>query len=70
MNVDMWYGDKVEDVDKIDISFSDADCVYRGNCYIGGRIVGDYSTTDSLEIERTFSHLQFDYGDEEEPFEK
>ena len=57
MIVDMWYGDKIEDVTSIDTSFSDIDCVYRGNCFIGDRVVGDYSTNDSTEIEDTFSHL-------------
>lgn len=57
MTVDMWYGDKIEDVTSIDTSFSDVDCIYRGNCFIGDKIVGDYSTTVSTEIEDTFSHL-------------
>ncbi len=57
MTVDMWYGDKIEDVTSIDINFSDADCVYRGNCFIGDKVVGDYSTTVSTEIEDTFKHL-------------
>lgn len=57
MFIDMWYGNKIEEVDKITVSFSDLDCEYRGNCYIGGKCVGDFSTQDSLEIGRTFSHL-------------
>ncbi len=70
INIDMWNGDPVEKVEKIDIFFSDVDCVYRGNCYIGGKAVGDYTATDSLEIERSFPQLKFDYGDEEEEFSK
>ena len=70
INIDMWYGDKAEDVDNIDIFFSDVDCVYRGNCYIKGKPVGDYSATDSTKIEAAFPQLEFNYKDEEEPFEK
>lgn len=70
MFLDMWYRNKPEEVDKISFSFSDLDCVYRGNCYVNGKCVGDFSTSDSLEIERTFSHLKFDYGDQEEEFER
>jgi hypothetical protein len=31
INIDMWYEDKPEEVTGIDWSFSDLDCVYRGN---------------------------------------
>ena len=55
MKIDMWYGDDVNKVDAVSCSFSDCDCVYRGWMYIGGKIVGDYSTKDSLEIEKTFN---------------
>ncbi len=65
MKVDMWYGDKVEDVDNVDIFFSDVDCVYRGNCYINGKPVGDYSTTVSTEIEEAFPQLKFNYDYED-----
>lgn len=57
--LDFWYGDKVIDVARISCSWSCADCVYRGNMWdASGRIIGDYMTTDSLQIERTFSHLR------------
>lgn len=59
IKVDMWYGDSIEDVDKIDISFSDLDCVYRGNIYIKGKCVGDYSCGDSMLLERVFPQLTF-----------
>lgn len=29
----MWYKDSPLDADKIDIFFSDLDCIYRGNIY-------------------------------------
>ena len=49
-----WYGNKIEEVTKIDITFSDCDCMYRGNCYIDGKMVGNYSTDDSIELEKLF----------------
>lgn len=61
IKIDMWYGNKAEEVAKIDIFFSDLDCVYRGNCYIDGKIVGDYSASDSLEIEKAFPQLHFNW---------
>ncbi len=61
IDIDMWYNDLVSEVDKIDVSFSDADCVYRGNLYIAGKMVGDYSCNSSTEIERAFPQLSFDW---------
>ena len=46
--VDMWYGDDMRDIDKITMSFSDCDCEYRGNVYINGKMVGDYTTANSV----------------------
>lgn len=62
--VDLWYGNEIKDVDKIDISFSDIDCVYRGNMFINGKMVGDYETDDSLKLEKMFPQLQFNWGKE------
>ena len=33
-SLDMWYGDSPHNADKIDIYFSDLDCIDRGNNYI------------------------------------
>lgn len=57
MIIDLWYGDSIKSIDKIDCFFSDFDCMYRGNLYKQGRIVGDYSTRNSIEIENRFSRL-------------
>lgn len=38
--LDMWYGDSPRDADKIDIFFSDLDCIYRGNIYKTGELLG------------------------------
>lgn len=59
INIDMWYGDKASDADKIDVAFYPNDCKYRGNIYKSGRCVGDYSCNDSVELEKTFGHLKF-----------
>ena len=62
MFVDMWYGNKISEVESIDIFFNDLSCKYAGNCYIKGKAVGDYSTDNSLEIESTFPQIQIDWG--------
>lgn len=43
LKIDMWYGDKLSDVDKYDVFWSDRDLVYRRNFYKDGKIIGDYS---------------------------
>lgn len=58
MTMDFWYDNKLEEVEWIDCYFSGLDCRYRGNMYIGKKAIGDYSTTDSIEIENTF-HVKF-----------
>ena len=54
MTVDMWYGNKVEECDGIDVFFYPNGSIYRGNIYLKGKAIGDFSTTDSVEIERVF----------------
>ena len=54
INIDMWYGDSHKEADKIDITFYPNDGKYRGNIYIGGKIVGDYICNDSVELEKNF----------------
>lgn len=43
LKIDMWYGDKLSDIDKYDVFWSDCDLVYRGSFYKDGKIIGDYS---------------------------
>lgn len=73
MKIDMWYGNSRKDIAALDVFFYANDyganymtCpfgVYRGNFYdITGKIIGDYSTTDSVELERTFPKL-VNFGD-------
>lgn len=59
IKIDMWYGNKVEDVDQITVSFYDLDCVYRGNLYKKGKIIGDYSCDDSVELQKRFPQIRF-----------
>lgn len=60
--LDMWYGDRPRDADKIDVFFSDLDFIYRGNIYKNGRIIGDYAAEDSAQIERMFPQLIFNWA--------
>ena len=62
VNIDMWYGDNAIDADKIDISFCDLDCIYRGNIRKSGKIIGDYSTYDSCALEDAFPQLTFNWN--------
>lgn len=60
--IDMWYGDSPRDADRIDIYFSDLDCMYRGNIYRNGRPIGDYATRDAHTIERMFPQLRINWN--------
>lgn len=61
INIDMWYGDDRKVADKIDISFYRNEGKYRGNIYIGEKIVGDYICNDSVELEKNFPQLTFNW---------
>lgn len=61
INIDMWYGDKPTEAEKIDITFYPNDGEYRGNIYKNGKAIGDYSCNDSVELEKTFNHLHFNW---------
>lgn len=61
INIDMLYGNSHKEADKIDISFYSNDGKYRGNIYINGKIVGDYVCDDSLELEKSFPQLTFNW---------
>ena len=60
VNIDMWYGDDVKDVDNLRVEFYDNAAEYRGNLYIRKKCVGDFSTKDSLALEKAFP--QFDWN--------
>ena len=61
INIDMWYGDDHKKADKIDITFYPNDGQYRGNICKDGKIVGDYTCNDCLELEKNFSQLTFNW---------
>lgn len=62
IKIDMWNGNDHKQADKIDINFYDQDCEYRGNIYKNNKIVGDYVCDDSMELEKSFSQLTFDWN--------
>lgn len=63
MRFDIWY--EGETVAFADCSFYDLDVEYRGNLYNkNGKIIGDYSTKNSVEIERRFPYFFKDDGSE------
>ena len=57
INIDMWYGDKPEQVTGLDICFNDLVGFYSGNLRIFGKIVGDYYADTVQEIQEAFPHL-------------
>ena len=61
LNIDMWYNNAVEEADKITVTFSDIDAMYRGNIYKDNKIIGDYSCNDSVELEKAFPQLIFNW---------
>ena len=62
INIDMWYGDDHNKADKIDISFYPNEGEYRGNIYKNGKIIGDYTCNDSVELEKAFLQLHFNWN--------
>lgn len=61
IKIDMWYGDKVEAVERLDFTFYPNEGEYRGNLYIGFQMVGDYVCTDSVELENAFPQFRFNW---------
>ncbi len=59
--LDMWYGDSPKSADRVTISFYANDCVYRGNIFKNGKIIGDYAFNDWRKIEKTFPQLKFNW---------
>lgn len=60
-NIDMWYEDKKEEAEKIDICFYPGDG-YRGNIYKNDRIIGDYWCNDSVLLEKLFPQFVFNWN--------
>lgn len=61
INIDMWYNNDHLEADKITVTFYDMDAMYRGNIYKDNKIIGDYSCNDSVELEKAFPQLVFNW---------
>lgn len=59
--IDMWYGNKHTEADRISIAFYPNDAEYKGNIYKNGKTIGDYVSNNSIELEETFNQLQFNW---------
>ena len=59
MKIDVWY--QGETAAAADCTFYPNEGIYRGNLYNAeGRMIGDYSSRDSVEIEKRFPGI---FGD-------
>ena len=54
VQLDFWYGNTLSEITHVSCSFSDCDCMYRGNMFINGKCVGDFASYDSVAIEKFF----------------
>lgn len=54
INLNMWYNDDPNTIDSITYTFYANDGQYRGNLFKAGRIVGDYTADNSVDIEKRF----------------
>lgn len=54
INIDMWHKNNQEEITGIDWSFSDLDCVYRGNLYKSDKMIGDYTADTMQEVQEAF----------------
>lgn len=56
---DMFYGDAPESADRVTVSFSLSDCMYRGNILEGGKIIGKYTLNSWEKLQKTFPQFTF-----------
>lgn len=60
MKIDYWYKNRDKKIAKVDVFFYPNEGVYRGNIYdVTGKIIGDYSTKDSVELQERFPFVNF-----------
>ena len=58
MFMDFWYGFTKDDVKGVSLMFYPNEGEYRGNLYDkNGKVIGDFTTDDSLEIEKVFDDI-------------
>lgn len=56
MKIDIWY--KGEKIAKATMTFYPNEGIYRGNLFNeAGRVIGDWSGTDSVQIEKRFAEI-------------
>ena len=60
--IDFWHGETAAEADKIDSLFYPNSGEYRGNIYKEGKIIGDYTCSSSVELEKLFPQLVFNWG--------
>ena len=60
INIDIWHKNNPEEITGIDWSFSDLDCVYRGNLYKGGKSISAVigSNRQDLKLERAVNNMK------------
>lgn len=51
---DFWYGDTLADVNGVSVFFYPNEGVYRGNVSKDGKMIGDFVSNDSIELENIF----------------
>lgn len=61
VHIDMWYGHSYGEAEQIDITFYPNSGEYRGNIYKDGKTIGDFRCRDSVELEKKFNHLHFNW---------
>ena len=54
IKIDFWSGYSLQDVDTISIFFYPNDGQYRGNLYKDGKAIGDFTSNDSVQLEKMF----------------
>lgn len=54
MTIDMYHGDNVKQVDRINIYWSDTNCNYWGWLWKDGQCIGDFNSRSTKEIENAF----------------
>ena len=57
INIDLYHGEKPEQIERVVIFWSDDRLSYWGWAYINNNIVGDFSAPTLQEIDNAFPHL-------------
>ena len=57
MYIDLWYGDDLKDITNATFTFYPNEAEYRGNLYKDGKAVGDFATTDGIEMHNLFVQI-------------